>query len=338
MALVLEKKQISDFIKELKEKFEVFDCRQATLPPKRFFLPAREEIFRYYSVIPAQAGIQAKELDSRVKPENDTEGPENDTIINAPAAKEFIVFGLDPADLEAMTQLDEIMEKPQPDFFYFQKREKAIIVGLAEESIEAAPGGDVILEKINPEQYQVRYLTEKGKKITSRFFKELKELDSPLPPAGGAGMTKERKLTKLQKMLNDPELLADAVVWSINHKIWDDLAGKCLGCAICAYVCPLCYCFSLEDRVRLDDKECSRCRYWDACVLPDFSKIAGGYSFRKTLKQRYYNWFYHKFVRAYQEYGKAQCVGCGRCQKQCPAGIDIEKVLERILKDYKKKK
>jgi len=307
MALVLEKKQISGFVKELKEKFEVFDCRQSVLPPKRFFLPPREEIFR---------------LDKKTN-----------QLANAPAAREFIVFGLDTADLEAMTQLDEIMEKPQTDFFYFQKREKAIIIGLAEESIEAAPGGDVILEKINPEQYQVKYLTEKGKKITSRFFKEIKELDS----RSRSGMTGKRKLTKLQKMLNDPELLADAVAWSINHKIWDELAGKCLGCAICAYVCPLCYCFSIEDRVELDDKQCSRCRYWDACVLPNFSKIAGGYSFRKTLKQRYYNWFYHKFVRAYQEYGKAQCVGCGRCQEQCPAGIDIEKVIEKIVKDFKKK-
>jgi len=307
MALVLEKKQISGFVKELKEKFEVFDCRQSVLPPKRFFLPPREEIFR---------------LDKKTN-----------QLANAPAAREFIVFGLDTADLEAMTQLDEIMEKPQTDFFYFQKREKAIIIGLAEESIEAAPGGDVILEKINPEQYQVKYLTEKGKKITSRFFKEIKELDS----RSRSGMTGKRKLTKLQKMLNDPELLADAVAWSINHKIWDELAGKCLGCAICAYVCPLCYCFSIEDRVELDDKQCSRCRYWDACVLPNFSKIAGGYSFRKTLKQRYYNWFYHKFVRAYQEYGKAQCVGCGCCQEQCPAGIDIEKVIEKIVKDFKKK-
>jgi len=136
-------------------------------------------------------------------------------------------------------------------------------------------------------------------------------------------------------LLLDSELLADAVEWSRNHKIWDELAEKCLGCGICTYVCPLCYCFSLEDKVGLDDK-CSRCRKWDACTLPGFSKITGGHDFRPTLKEKYYNWFYHKFVRAYREYGKSQCVGCERCKSQCPAKIDILEVLKTILEDYGK--
>jgi ferredoxin len=141
----------------------------------------------------------------------------------------------------------------------------------------------------------------------------------------------------MRQLLLDPELLANAVEWSWKNspKIWEDLAERCLGCGICTYVCPLCHCFSIEDRVGLDDK-CSRCRKWDACTLPGFAKIAGGHSFRPTIKERYYNWFYHKFVRAYKEYGKSQCVGCGRCKKYCPAQIDIQEVLKTILEDYKK--
>jgi predicted aldo/keto reductase-like oxidoreductase len=68
--------------------------------------------------------------------------------------------------------------------------------------------------------------------------------------------------------------------------------------------------------------------------LPEFAKISGGHNFHPTLKERYYNWYYHKFVRAYKEYGKSQCVACGQCQKQCPARIDIEKVLIKICKTY----
>ncbi|MBU2109907.1 4Fe-4S dicluster domain-containing protein, partial [Patescibacteria group bacterium] len=63
--------------------------------------------------------------------------------------------------------------------------------------------------------------------------------------------------------------------------------------------------------------------------------IAGGHSFRPNLKERYYNWFYHKFVRAYREYGKSQCVGCGACKHNCPAKIDIQEVLSVILRDYR---
>ncbi len=152
-------------------------------------------------------------------------------------------------------------------------------------------------------------------------------------------LEKEEELTDWQKsmrqILLDPEVLSDAVEWSHNHKIWDELGEKCLGCGICTYVCPLCYCFSMEDKVGLDDK-CSRCRKWDACTLPNFAKIAGGFSFRKTLRERYYNWFYHKFVRAYNESGKSLCVGCERCKNQCPAKIDILEVLKTILEDYGK--
>jgi predicted aldo/keto reductase-like oxidoreductase len=70
--------------------------------------------------------------------------------------------------------------------------------------------------------------------------------------------------------------------------------------------------------------------------LPRFAKIAGGHNFHPTVKERYYNWFYHKFVRAYREYGKAQCVACGNCKKNCPAGIKIGEVLKEIVGDYKK--
>jgi len=38
------------------------------------------------------------------------------------------------------------------------------------------------------------------------------------------------------------------------------------------------------------------------------------------------------------EYGRSLCIGCARCQKYCPAKIDIEKVLKRIVSEYKKSK
>ena len=141
-------------------------------------------------------------------------------------------------------------------------------------------------------------------------------------------------------MVLDSELVADAVEWPYQGMpdLWDDLAKTCLGCGICTYVCPLCYCFSTEDRVALDGKSCSRCRSWDACTLPKFAEVAGGHNFHKNIRERYYNWFYHKFVRGYREYGRSLCVGCERCKHQCPAGINIADVLSQILKAYLGKK
>jgi len=302
MALVVDEKQIKDWLVQLKEKFVVIDTRKAILPAKQYFLPPRQDIFNF--------------------------DKENGHLTSSDYRKKLLVFGLNLIDLEAMTQLDEIMKKPQPDFFYWQKRDKATLVGLTNESVKVAPGGDIILEKINPRQYQVLVLTDKGAKISkNKFFKDIAKPQIKkylIKPNHG------------RKMLLDSELLADAVDWSVNHKIWDELAEKCLGCGICAYICPLCHCFSIKDRVSLNGNECVRCRQWDACTLPGFAKIAGGHNFHPSIKERYYNWFYHKFVRAYKEYGKSQCVACGRCKKYCPAGIDIMEVLSEIVEDYKK--
>jgi len=263
--LIIKEQKIDEFLEKLKEKFEVFDVREDKLLFKQYFFPAEERIFP----------------------------------VSKPP-KKFVVFGLDPLDLEALTQLDEIMSKPKEDFYYWQRRKQALVIGIEKDMKKLAKDYGEFLEEGNLTETKVSDWTN-----------------------------------SMRQLLLDSELLANAVEWSREHKIWEELAGKCLGCGICTYVCPLCYCFSLEDKVGLDDK-CSRCRKWDACTLPGFAKIAGGHDFRPTLKERYYNWFYHKFVRAYKEYGKSQCVGCERCRNQCPAKIDILEVLKIILDDYGK--
>lgn len=280
--LIIKEEKIEEFLEKLKEKFEVFDLRndpKSGTSFKQYFFPAQEQMFP----VP--------------KP-----------------PKKFVIFGLNPVDLEALTQLDEIMSKPKEDFYYWQRRKQAIVIGIEADMKKLAKEyGEFFQEK--PVENFVSLITDtKGNDTETKIF---------------------NWQDSMRQLLIDSELLADAVAWSRNHKIWEELAEKCLGCGICTYVCPLCYCFSLEDKVGLDNK-CSRCRKWDACTLPNFSKIAGGFSFRKTLKERYYNWFYHKFVRAYREYGKSQCVGCGRCKNQCPAKIDILEILKTILEDYGK--
>ncbi|MFC1700906.1 4Fe-4S dicluster domain-containing protein [Patescibacteria group bacterium] len=307
MALIIEKKHIKDFVKQLRQKFIVIDStkKNGILPEaKKHVFPPKQEIFKFY----AEKGYADNPIEK----------------------KKFVIFGLNPADLRAIVFLDKIMKTPEPDFFYFQKRKKTIIIGLSDYSLDSMIGGDIIFEKINPKQYQVLFLSNKGRKLSkNKFFKKIKN------PKIKKYLYRK---TPLDKMLLDPELLSDAVDWSRNHKIWEELEKKCLGCGNCSYVCPLCYCFSMEDKISLDDKECVRCRLWDSCTLPEFAEVAGGHDFHKGVKERYYNWFYHKFVRGYKEYGRSLCVACNRCQKYCPAEIDIEKILLKIVKDYKHEK
>lgn len=304
--LIIKKQNIELFLKKLAGKYEVFDVRNDLLPFKQYFLPPEEKIFER----------QKNKIKIASKP------------------KPFILFGLGFYDLEALNQLDEIMEKPIEDYFYFQRRNQSIVIGLIEEDVDSLPGGEIVFQKINSDSYRVWLKgkkEEKWLKKYKKFFEEVKniEISSPI------SQKNDEWHLEMRQLLLDPEKLAKAVEWSENHPIWDELAKTCLGCGICTFMCPLCYCFSWEDNKTLDDKS-YRIRKWTACTLNDFALVAGGHNFRKELKQRYYNWFYHKFVRGYYEWGKSLCVGCGRCHKNCPAQIDILKVLKTILADYEK--
>lgn len=315
-------------VEKLKEEFDFLDVRNdGPLPFKKYFFPPEQETFS---------------ADKKGK------------IATAKApTKEFILFGLHLPALEALTYLDEIMGGTNEDFFYFQKRNKATVVGVVEEDMPATPGGDIVFQGVHivggqPDGkiFKVFANTKKGNNIVLKnkyFFEEINEMEIKIevakvgPSPTGEGPTFAQWSKTMRELLLDSETLKDAVEWSRdNHPIWEELRNQCLGCGICTYVCPICHCFSVEDKIGLDDK-CTRCRKWDACTLPEFAKISGGHSFRPTIKERYYNWFYHKFVRGYLEYGKPQCVGCGRCKKYCPAKIDIQEVLRKILEDYKKR-
>jgi len=305
MSLVIEKKQLNILLEELKKKFDVFDVREDILPPKRYFFPPIEEMFSF--------------------------DKKSGKVVSPSKERQFVIFGVKTSDLLAINQTDLIMKKSFSDFFYFQKREKAFLIGLSEKPLKNYFGGDLILEKINLKQYRAVPLTAKGRKISKiNIFKEEKNPKVSIRPSSST--------KKLREIILDSEFLSDAVAWSWTHdqKIWDELSKICLGCGICTYVCPLCYCFSVDDKVCLDGKSCVRSRQWDACTLPNFAKVTGGHNFHKTLKERYYNWFFHKFVRAYKEDGRPLCVACGRCQKYCPAKIDIEVWLLKIIKDYEK--
>jgi len=109
---------------------------------------------------------------------------------------------------------------------------------------------------------------------------------------------------------------------NLEHKRWDEVAARCLGCANCTMVCPTCFCSTVEDTTDLTGLHAERWRKWDSCFTLDFTYIHGG-SIRREARARYRQWITHKLAHWHDQFDSSGCVGCGRCITWCPVGIDI---------------
>lgn len=110
--------------------------------------------------------------------------------------------------------------------------------------------------------------------------------------------------------------------------LWSDIADTCVQCGTCTFVCPTCYCFDISQDQRAD--EGSRFRCWDSCMFTDYTLMAGGHNPRAERSTRVRQRFMHKLCYFEQRYGESLCVGCGRCIQECPAAVDITRIIDAI--------
>ena len=259
------------------------------------------------------------------------------TLSEAASERRQVIFGLRPCDAHGIAVLDAVFLKEPVDGTYATRREATTLVGLAcpqmwEGCFCTSMGGapddprhvDVLLTAV-PNGYAVNVVTEKGQTLIAGL--ELRELTGDVPPVttGGTvgGLPPERW----------PERFTD--------RYWDLLAERCIGCRVCAYVCPACRCFDVRDEVaerRAGFSRYDRLRCWDSCTGPNYRITAGGHNPRPTKGQRLRNRFFCKFYYMLQDYGSTGCVGCGRCIEACPVNIDIVEVLQEQEASGKKQK
>lgn len=279
---------------------------------KRFLLPPEEVIFEY-----------KKDRMSEVK-----------------KARKQVIFGVNPIDLKAIVLFNHIFEK---DPWYQERMKNTLIIGQSlipaeaehnlfhikyEEDVLEHLQFDIFLE-VQPaptrkgrgggKNYFVYTGSEDGQKILDEYgYKDYEHIQF-------SGPIKEEGL--------EPQMVKyrDALKKIYKKEIWeDDLGARCIECGKCTLVCPTCFCFDIKDQPNLVDKGGVRKRAWSACFYNDFSEVGGGHKFLKTTAERIHFWYYHKFVRIPDQLQIMGCVGCGRCAKVCPVGINIFKVLASL--------
>ena len=340
MEKILDKKCIDDWIAALAD-YEVLapaledgiwayrpageavrlDYPNTTQPPKGLAFPQREVFFKF-----EQIKGEAPRLTQTL-----------------PAAPRRAVFGVRPCDGRGAVRMDKVFSDHVEDPYYQARRKNVAYVGLACNkpvshncfclSVGGSPvssdGLDVLLTDLG-DRYFVTAVTETGKALMSAaasVFAEPADADRRQMKGVHA-----EALAQPQRAVNNPDAVPAKLKASFKSPLWEELARACIGCGICTFLCPTCHCFDINDEVTGSSPlKGNRVRTWDNCQFPDFTMHTSGHNPRENTGARLRQRVCHKFQYFHENFGMLQCTGCGRCISECPVGIDIVSVVNKVV-------
>jgi sulfhydrogenase subunit beta (sulfur reductase) len=288
------------------------DYTRTVLPPKKYFLPPRETMFRYTP----EKGYQ----------------PESEDL-----DRRLVLFGVHACDIFSLNILDRVFNGRYPDPYYQTRRRNIAIIGMdcvpddlcfcrSMRADTVEQGFDLFLYDIGD-----HYLTLVGTALGDDMVLAGGDLFQQVTEADVAEY-KLRSKERHERFQLDVEIrdLPEIFEMEYGSEIWDELGARCLSCGSCSMVCPTCYCYDVTDESALGSTEGRRVRTWDSCLFATHAMVAGGENFRGSRASRVKFRFYHKQRGFVAEYGRPSCVGCGRCAEVCPAGIDMIEVINRL--------
>lgn len=253
-------------------------------------------------------------------------------VIEAPAQ---VIFGLRPCDARGFVQTDNVFGGYGGFYFdplYNARREATTILAVTCReprstcfctAIGGCPAGHEGVDALFTQVaggFTVEGFTEKGEAaLAFTGFTDATEAQT-----AEAAEVKVQATTKVDVPF-ELEGIRDNLHDNIEGERWHDLAMRCISCGTCTYVCPNCYCFSINDQIVESTGE--RYRVWDNCFNPMYTEETSGHNPRAQKSNRFRNRFSHKFWYYPEKYDSLLCSGCGRCIMHCPTRIDIREVL-----------
>ena len=280
--------------------------------PKEFLFPRSEALYAY-------------SLKGDAVVIEDPPGPE----------RPLVLFGVRSCDAAGLARLDEIFLGSPIDPLYAARRQATTVVTTAcaaadPECFCTAVGGSPVGEEGADLQlvpvddgWVLTVVTDKGAALVG----DAGEAWTAAPAGSGdRAAALEREVAEQIARKEIPQEWSKLLEGGFASPAWEQLAEHCLGCSICAYVCPSCSCFDMNHDANAWCGE--QCRSWDACTFGLFTLHASGHNPRSTRGERYRQRVLHKFSFTGEEgEDHFRCVGCGRCAALCPAGLDISEIV-----------
>ncbi|MDK2980624.1 MAG: hypothetical protein PWQ55_971 [Chloroflexota bacterium] len=273
-----------------------------TYAPKSFFLPQSEQLFAV-----EHGRFQAPELKGKAR----------------------LLLGVRPCDARAFWLLDTVfLAKGEEDAYWQRRRADSLVISFGCDapcascfctSVGGNPfgkeGSDLQMTQLG-DTYVFEVLTEKG----GALIEKLAEAD--------AATVKQVKALQKASAADMPKAfdssdLRDHLYALFEDDLWKEVAETCLGCGVCTYLCPTCYCFDIVDEVQRGE----RVRNWDTCMFRVYSQEASGHNPRPNKAARTRQRVMHKYAYWIDSINEFGCTGCGRCVVNCPVNIDIREIV-----------
>lgn len=282
----------------------LWDYSNSLKPIKEFFLPPREVLFQF-----KQSKAQPVNLRS----------------------KKRVIWGVRPCDARSLLLLDKVFLDGTQDVYYREKRKSTLLVGLSCNSPQGScfctsfacgphnkEGLDLLITDLGRGAFFLESNSPLGEQWLKGKGKEVDKTDQEKRER-----VKEEAERKIETKLKPSQFL-EKLSSGFDSSYWEKASRQCISCGICRYLCATCHCFDIAD------EEGERVRFWDGCSFPNFTKMTSGENPRFAKKERFKQWYYHKFSYFKQNHGVFLCVGCGRCLRNCPVKIDFSEVLQQL--------